>query len=119
MDDPIEAAPDIAVPEGRDRLGRAHQLRVDISIAIALAPAWLRRALGDRDATKARGARAEIVERIADAIERRFRITWAGCDEDGENARPRSEAAPLCGGPDTGRASSELAVDSKIEREHL
>ena len=68
--DPEEFLPDdIIVPEGRDRLGLAHQMRVDISIAISLAPAWLRRALADRNPIKARGARVEMVERIAVALE--------------------------------------------------
>jgi hypothetical protein len=75
-------------------------MRVDISIAISLAPAWLRRALADRNPIKARGARVEMVERIAVALERRFLLTWCGsADQDG-NARPPEAGGPLFGNPD-------------------
>lgn len=99
--EPNELLPDdIIVPEGRDRLGLAHQMLVDISIAISLAPAWLRRALADRNPIKARGARVEMVERIAVALERRFLLTWCGSvDQDG-NARPPEAGGPLFGNPD-------------------
>lgn len=99
--DPNELLPDdIIVPEGRDRLGLAHQMRVDISIAISLAPAWLRRALADRNPIKARGARVEMVERIAVALERRFLLTWCGSVDQDENARPPEAGGPLFGNPD-------------------
>jgi hypothetical protein len=91
---------DIHVPEGRDRLGQAHQLRVDISIAISMAPGWLRRALGDKDVAKARGSRIGFVDRIAAAIERRFCVMWLGGEDGEENARPVDDASPLFGGPD-------------------
>jgi hypothetical protein len=99
--DPNELLPDdIIVPEGRDRLGLAHQMLVDISIAISLAPAWLRRALADRNPIKARGARVEMVERIAVALERRFLLTWCGSVDQDENARPPEAGGPLFGNPD-------------------
>jgi hypothetical protein len=91
---------DLNVPDGRDRLGRAHQLRVDISIALSLAPAWLRRALSDRNSARAQGARFEIVERIAAAIERRFWVTWRDSADPDDNARPPDNAGPLFGGPE-------------------
>ena len=75
-------------------------MRVDISIAIAMTPIWVRRALADRNSTKARGARFELVERIASAIERRFAVTWRGSADADENARPVEEGGPLFGGPD-------------------
>jgi hypothetical protein len=81
-------ADDLHVPEGRERLGRAHQLRVDISIALSMAPLWLRRALSDRNFARSRGARLDIVERIA------------GSDDEGQNARPVEDGGPLFGGPD-------------------
>lgn len=109
---------DIDVPDGRDRLGRAHQMRVDISIAISLAPAWLRRALGDKDVAKARSARIEFVERIADAIETRFRVTWLGTDDDAQNARPQDRSSPLFGGPGTGRSDVDGRVDRPSPKEH-
>lgn len=99
--DPKEILPDdIIVPEGRDRLGLAHQMRVDISIAISLAPAWLRRALADCNPVKARAARVEMVERIAVALERRFLLTWRGSADQDENARPPEAGGPLFGNPD-------------------
>jgi hypothetical protein len=114
---------DFDVPDGRERLGRAHQLRVDIAIALSLAPLWLRRALADRNAVKARGARIEIVERIAAAIERRFVVTWRGTRDNHENARPIEDGGPLFGGPDF-RDPLELnvlagseAVDAALVRE--
>jgi hypothetical protein len=56
MDSPDHALPDdIDVSDGRERLGRAHQLGVDIAIALSLAPAWLRRSFADRNPAK--GAR--------------------------------------------------------------
>ena len=93
-------ADDLLVPEGRERLGRAHQLRVDISIALSMAPLWLRRALSDRNFARCRGARLDVVERIAAAIERRFIVKWRGSDDGGENARPVEDGGPLFGGPD-------------------
>ncbi|MGA1810529.1 MULTISPECIES: hypothetical protein [Sphingobium] len=93
-------ADDLHVPEGRERLGRAHQLRVDISIALSMAPLWLRRALSDRNFARSRGARLDIVERIAAAIERRFTVQWRGSDDEGQNARPVEDGGPLFGGPD-------------------
>jgi len=118
MSDEQPGPSDIHVPDGRDRLGRAHQMRVDISIAISLAPAWLRRALGDRDVAKARSARIEFVERIAHAIETRFRVTWLGNDDDAQNARPQDRSSPLFGGPETGRALADRRVDDEMKREH-
>lgn len=109
---------DIHVPEGRDRLGRAHQLRVDISIAISMAPAWLRRALGDKDAQRSRGARVEMVERVAAAIERRFRVTWLGSDEVDPNARPLDATSPLFGGPVTPKDLDEGRIDDGGTLEH-
>lgn len=93
----------------RDRLGRAHQIRVDIAIALSLVPAWLRRGLADRNDEKARIARGEVVERIALAIERRFRITWRGSDDDGEDALPVETTGPLFGGPGVVAARSGKA----------
>ncbi|BBF70549.1 MULTISPECIES: hypothetical protein [Sphingomonadales] len=93
-------ADDLLVPEGRERLGRAHQLRVDISIALSMAPLWVRRALSDRNFARSRGARLDIVERIAAAIERRFIVRWRGSDDEGENARAVEDGGPLFGGPD-------------------
>lgn len=98
--EPYLLTDDLIVPAGRERLGRAHQLRVDIAIALSLAPLWLRRALADRNAAKARGATAEIVERIACAIERRFSVAWHGSNDQSENARAIEEGSPLFGGPD-------------------
>ncbi|AXB78557.1 hypothetical protein TQ38_018165 [Novosphingobium sp. P6W] len=101
MDSPDHPLPDdIDVPEGRERLGRAHQLRVDIAIALSLAPAWLRRSFADRNPAKARGAKVEFSERIAAAIERRFIVTWRGSCDTADNARPIEEGGPLFGGPD-------------------
>lgn len=101
MDSPDHPLPDdIDVPEGRERLGRAHQLRVDIAIALSLAPAWLRRSFADRNPAKARGAKVEFSERIAAAIERRFIVTWHGSCDTGDNARPIEKGGPLFGGPD-------------------
>ncbi len=93
--DDLPLADDIDVPEGRERLGRAHQLRVDIAIALSLAPAWLRRSFADRNAAKARGAKVEFSERIAAAIERRFIVTWRGSCDTGDNARPIEAGSPL------------------------
>ena len=77
--DPNELLPDdIIVPEGRDRLGLAHQMLVDISIAISLAPAWLRRALADRNPIKARGARVEMVEAAGHSIQGDQPVVLAG-----------------------------------------
>ena len=46
------------------------------------------------------GARVEMVERIAVALERRFLLTWCGsADQDG-NARPPEAGGPLFGNPD-------------------
>jgi hypothetical protein len=118
MSDEEPGSAEIHVPAGRDRLGSAHQLRVDISIAISLAPAWLRRALGDRDVAKARGARIDFVERIAAAIERRFHVTWVGSTDSGENARPPECASPLFGGPETARNPIMDAVDHGDRSEH-
>jgi hypothetical protein len=118
MNDEQHGPADMSLPEGRDRLGRAHQVRVDISIAIAMAPAWLRRALGDRDIAKARGARIDFVERIAAAIERRFQLTWRGSDDAHPDARPLDETAPLFGGPDVGRALAEGRIDDGEAWEH-
>lgn len=109
---------DILVPEGRDRLGRAHQFRVDISIAISMAPAWLRRALGDKDAQRSRGARVELVERVAEAIERRFRVTWLGSGEVDPNARPLDATSPLFGGPGTLEDLDEGRIDDGWVLEH-
>lgn len=106
------------VREGRDRLGRAHQMRVDIAIAIAMAPAWLRHALGDRDIVKARNARLELVERIAVAIERRFRVTWAGSQDTHTDARPIDAASPLFGGPDPEPALAEGRIYGPKDKEH-
>lgn len=104
--EPAEELPaDIDVPDGRERLGRAHQVRVDISIVISMTPAWLKRALVDRSDERARGARVELVERIAAALERRFRITWLGSDDSAENARAAETSMPLFGGPERQSAS--------------
>jgi len=88
---------DLEVPAGRDRLGRAHQFRVDISIALSLVPNWIKRALIDKNSDRARGARAEVVERIATAIERRFRVNWIGCDDNDDNAHPPQPFSRLFG----------------------
>jgi hypothetical protein len=88
---------DLEVPAGRDRLGRAHQLRVDISITISLVPQWIKRALIDKNPDRARGARAELVERVACAIERRFRVGWKGSDDEGDNAHPPQPFSRLFG----------------------
>ena len=94
-------------------------MRVDISIAIAMTPVWLRRALADRNATKARGARFEIVERIAVAIERRFAVTWRGSADLDENARPVEGGGPLFGGPDfrDPRAVEPLRPSESVDSE--
>ena len=118
MNGELPGPTDINVPEGRDRLGRAHQMRVDISVAISLAPAWLRRALGDKDVAKARSARIEFVERIALAIETRFRVTWLGTDDDAQNARPQDRSSPLFGGPETGRSDADGRVDGPCQKKH-
>jgi hypothetical protein len=109
---------DMPLPDGRNRLGRAHQMRVDIAIAITIAPMWLRRALGDRDIVKTRGAKIEFVERIAVAIERRFSVTWIGSDDAHADARPLNNTAPLFGGPDTGRALAKGRIDDGEAWEH-
>jgi len=93
-------------------------MRVDIAIAIAIAPAWLLRALSDRDIARVRSARIEFVERIAVAIERRFRVTWIGSDDAHADARPLDNTAPLFGGPDTGRAWAEGRIDDGEAWEH-
>lgn len=99
--------------EHPDRLGRAFQMRVDIAVALALVPSRLRRSLGDHNAAKAQAARAEIVERIAAAIQRRFRISWIGSNDGTANARALDRAAPLFGGPQPGDAAepSQQPID--------
>lgn len=72
-----------------------HQLRVDIAIAVSLLPSWVRRTISDRNPAKARGARTELVERMAIAIERRFRVTGLGSDD----GTPTRVDGPLFGGP--------------------
>jgi hypothetical protein len=75
-------------------VGLAHQLRVDVSIAISMLPAWVRGMLRDRDPMRSRTAKAEIAERISAVLERRFRITCHGSDDRSESARPPEGAAP-------------------------
>lgn len=103
----------------RERLGVAHQLSVDVAIVLSLVPAWVRRALADRDETKARQARAEVVERVACAIERRFRVTWHGSDDADPNARAPDRAAPLFGGPDVSPTTLESQSGSPTTKDHV
>lgn len=123
--DDLPLADDIDVPDGRERLGRAHQLRVDIAIALSLAPAWLRRSFADRNPAKARGAKVEFSERIAAAIERRFVVTWRGSCDTGDNARPIEEGGPLFGGPDFRGALEPLYLEGSdgggaaLREEHI
>ena len=118
--DPTPELPaELHVPDGRERLGRAHQLRVDISIVVAMTPSWLKRALADRNGERARGARVELVERIACALERRFRITWLGSDDTSENARAEETSAPLFGGPDCRRGATAVVPDEDGSSQRL
>lgn len=93
-----------------DPLGRSHQLRVDIAVSLSLLPGWLRRALADRNPEKARAGRADIVERIASSLERRFRITWLGSEDADENARPPARPSPLFGAGKVAQESHESSI---------
>lgn len=103
-----EQPPDLK--PNREPLGRGHQLRVDIAVSLSLLPAWVRRALADRNPEKARAGRAEVVERIAASLERRFRITWLGSDDGSENARAPARPVPLFG------VDSSIVVQGEIVR---
>lgn len=107
-----ELPDDLDVPAGRDRLGRAHQIRVDISIALALVPQWIKRALSDKNLDRARGARADIDERVACALERRFHISWKGSSDGGENAHAPQSFTRLFGDE-----SPANPIDSSSARE--
>ena len=98
MDDvPPDLPTDIGVPDGRSRLGRAHGFCVTIATTLSTAPSWLTRGLADKRAPERRRAHVELIERLATALERSFRITWRGSNDADENARPVESFGALFG----------------------
>ena len=98
MDEPPPDLPtNIVVPDNRSRLGLAHGFRVTIATTLSTAPSWLKRGLADKRAPERRRAHVELIERLATALERSFRITWQGSSDTSENARPVESFGPLFG----------------------
>lgn len=95
---PPDLPTDIVGPEGRSQFGLAHGFRVTIATTLSAAPEWLKRGLAEKRARERRRAHIEMIERLAAALERSFRITWHGSDDTGENALPPETKGPLFGG---------------------
>jgi hypothetical protein len=82
----------------RSITGRAHRLRVQISVALSLAPAWMKRGLTDKSPAKQMLAKDQLVEHLAQHVEDRFTVTWIGSDDTSPNAiEPEQPKGPLFG----------------------
>jgi hypothetical protein len=82
----------------RSITGRAHRLRVQISVALSLAPAWMKRSLTDKSPAKQQMAKDQLVEHLAYHVESRFTVTWIGSDDTTPNAvEPEHPKGPLFG----------------------
>jgi hypothetical protein len=82
----------------RSITGRAHRLRVQISVALSLAPAWMKRGLTDKSPARQQMAKDQLVEHLASHVEKRFTVTWIGSDDTSPNAvEPEHPKGPLFG----------------------
>jgi hypothetical protein len=84
--------------DDRSISGRAHRLRAQISVALSLAPAWMKRGLTDKNPAKQQMAKDQLVDHLACHVEDRFVVTWIGSDDISPNAiEPEHPTGPLFG----------------------
>jgi hypothetical protein len=84
--------------DNRSISGRAHRLRVQISVALSLTPAWMKRGLTDKSPAKQQIAKDQLVDHLACHVEDRFVVTWIGSDDTSPDAvEPEHPKGPLFG----------------------